>query len=571
LLLEINHSLSEANNVVSAIAQADFSQRMTGNYSGDLDRLKTGVNASANSVSFMIDELSKVMQGLNQGRFDLRMDTRVPQAFRELVEGALNRLDHVVKDINLVMTKMNAGDFNARVHGEAHGELQHLKTAVNDSMTSLSTAVSAVVTLAQALAKGDLTARVEGRYQGDLASIQAAMNAAVTSLNQSFSSVKMQSGEVRASASQVSDANGALSSRIQQQAAALEETASAMEELTAQVHNAAQSSQSAAQLAHHSASDVRAGSIIMNEAITSMNDIREVSQRITGIVSLIDSIAFQTNLLALNAAVEAARAGEHGRGFAVVASEVRALAGKSADAAKDIKGLIDQTAEKINQGTEKVQATGAMLNGILTKFDQMAGLVSQISDNSREQALGIEQSNQAISEIDRAVQQGAAVVLENAALANYLGEVAGSLDQLVSHFKLDASQVARQASVEDMSLPSALVVDDNIPSQKLAVSLLKANGYRVDAVSSGRQAIALANQDYELVLMDIQMADGNGLDAMRSMRERGSRSKIFAVSAEKSYEQQALQSGADGFVLKPLRPENVRQLLSSRPTLLRLT
>jgi methyl-accepting chemotaxis protein len=168
-----------------------------------------------------------------------------------------------------------------------------------------------------------------------------------------------------------------------------------------------------------------------------MSEIQAVSSQITGIVSLIDSIAFQTNLLALNAAVEAARAGEHGRGFAVVASEVRALAGKSADAAKDIKGLIDQTAQKIHFGTEKVHETGRMLNGIMGHFDQMVGLVAQISVNASEQAQGLEQSNQAIAEIDQAVQQGANLVQENASLAQYLGGVATSLDTLVSGFKLD--------------------------------------------------------------------------------------------------------------------------------------
>jgi len=440
LLAEIDHGLAEANQVVSAIAQADFNQRMTANYVGDLARLKDGINASANSVSFMMGELSNVMLGLHEGRFDVRMDNKVPQAFRDLVDKAMHRLHAVMQDINNVMANMNEGDFSARVNSDAQGELLRLKNTINESMLRLSSAVTGISTIMTAQANGDFTRRCTAEFKGELKVLQNAMNHSLQSMNRSFGSVRNQASEVAHSAAQVSDANVSLSSRIQEQAAALEETASAMEELTTQVQQAAESSASASHLASVSAAEVRAGSVIMNEAIDSMNDIRAVSHQITGIVSLIEGIAFQTNLLALNAAVEAARAGEHGRGFAVVASEVRALAGKSADAAKDIKGLIDQTAQKINHGTEKVQATGVMLNSILSKFDQMVDLVEQISNNAREQSLGLEQSNHAITEIDRAVQQGAAVVLENASLAQYLGGVAANLDKLASSFKLDENQ-----------------------------------------------------------------------------------------------------------------------------------
>jgi methyl-accepting chemotaxis protein len=546
------------------MAHADFTHRMDGEYQGDLAELKQGINGSADAIFFMMSELEKVMQGLNDGQFDIRMDDKVPPAFRHLVEGALCRLHVIIQDINIVMANLNEGDFSARVNSDAQGELLRLKENMNESMSRLEMAISGISTITTAQANGDFTQRCTANFRGQLKTLQDSINHSLQSMNTSFASVRSQAGEVATSAKQVSEANVSLSNQIQQQAAALEETAAAMEELTSQIQQATESSNSATTLASASATEVRSGSVVMAEAIDAMTEVRTVTNQITGIVTLIDSIAFQTNLLALNAAVEAARAGEHGRGFAVVASEVRALAGKSADAAKDIKALIDQTTAKIYMGTEKVQETGGMMTGVLTRFDQIVDLIAQINHTSREQTLGLSQTNKAISDIDRAVQQGAATVLENASLAQYLGGVAASLDQLVASFKLDSSQVINVEIKEDLNAPMALVVDDNLPSQKLAASLLKANGYRVKVASSGHEAVKIAQQGgaFSVVLMDIQMNDGDGFEAINIMRSKGCHAKIITVSADKNFEQRSYKMGADAFVLKPLRPEGLRQALN---------
>jgi methyl-accepting chemotaxis protein len=346
----------------------------------------------------------------------------------------------IERRISAALDDLASGRFDSRVETIGlSGFTLTLSNRINKAIATLSTAVDDVVQSAQALSHGDLTAQVHGDYQGGLAQIKTAMNEAVLSLNRSFAHVQGQATEVADASSQVSQANLGLSDRIQAQASAIEQTASTMMTLTAQVQQSASSAENAAQLAGDSAQEVRKGAEVMHQAIVAMNEISDVSHQITGIVSLIDSIAFQTNLLALNAAVEAARAGEHGRGFAVVASEVRALAGKSAEAAKDIKGLIDQTALKIHVGTEKVQETGAMLDDVLTHFDQMVSLVSDISQSAAAQARGLKETNTAMIDIDRAVQQGAGLVKDNAALAQYLGEVAQNLDELVCTFKLKAA------------------------------------------------------------------------------------------------------------------------------------
>ena len=481
----------------------------------------------------------------------------------------LDRTQEVLieRRINDALNKLSVGELDARINTAGlTGFTAELSNNINTAINTLSEAVHDVVTSAQALSHGNLTISVKGNYQGDLAKIKIAMNEAILSLNRSFGSVRNQASEVAQSAAQVSEANISLSQRIQEQAAALEQTAAAMEELTVQVQQSAQSASGASNLAETSSKEVRAGSVIMDQAITAMTEIQAVSSKITGIVSLIDSIAFQTNLLALNAAVEAARAGVHGRGFAVVASEVRALAGKSAEAAKDIKELIMLTAEKIHQGTDRVESTGEMLHGILGKFDQMVGLVSKISDNTNKQSQGLKQTNQAVAQIDKAVQQGATLVQENASLAQYLGGVASNLEHLVSAFELD--EIQSQVVAEDTNNKSkALVVDDNLPSQKLAISLLKNNGYAVDAVSSGNQAIARSrNTAYQVILMDLNMQDGNGFSATKTLREQGCTARIIALTADKSLKQKALNLGANDFMVKPLRPEMLKQALQGKAT-----
>jgi methyl-accepting chemotaxis protein len=467
-------------------------------------------------------------------------------------------------EINAVMANAAKGDFSTRVTMQTSGIYLVLKNSVNAAMDNLNAAISDVLRASDSLSKNNLTQLVEGNHHGDLEKLKVGMNTAIAALNQSFGLVRAQTQEVAISSTQVAQANNNLSKRIQEQAVALEETASAMEELTAQVYQSAQHASNASCLAKESQSHVQQGAAAMTEAIDAMDGIRLVSKQITGIITIIDSIAFQTNLLALNAAVEAARAGEHGRGFAVVASEVRSLAQKSADAAKEIKQLIDVTSAKINEGTQKVKTTGASLTMITGKFDQMVVLVEQITHNANEQAQGLGQTNTAIAKIDHAVQQGASAVQENASLAQYLGEVANNLDQMSARFQINQQLSALPVELDDESLPLALVVEDNLPSQKIAVALLKRQGYRVDTADSGRAAVELASRkSYTVILMDIEMRDGNGLNATEKLRQMGVTSTIIAVTATKGHLQATIDAGMDGFILKPITPQELEGVLVS--------
>lgn len=435
LLSALEKGVEEANQVVGAIANADFTQRMQGTYVGDLDLLKTGVNGSANSVSFMMEELEKVMQGLNAGRFDVRMDSNVPQAFRDLVEGALDSINRVVSDINAVMACMNDGDFSAQVNSEANGSLLNMKTNINNSMESLAKAIALINHVVSAQSEGDLTRSLPSdEFGGQLQALMNAINYATVKVKSSIMQAADVSNIVNEAAAQVSQGSSDLSARVQEQAAALEQTSATMNEMAATVQTNTANAHKVAALTGEVQHQAQDGALVMQQTIGAMQSIRESSNKIADIVSIIDSIAFQTNLLALNAAVEAARAGEHGRGFAVVASEVRALAGKSAEAAKDIKGLIQDSVDRVENGTHLAEKSGEMLAGITQSIEQVASMAGQIANASGEQAVGIAQVHQAVSQIDEVTQQNAALVEETTAAALSLSNEAKHLHENMAFF-----------------------------------------------------------------------------------------------------------------------------------------
>jgi methyl-accepting chemotaxis protein len=464
LLSALEQGLAEANKVVGAIANADFNQRMTGNYLGDLEVLKTGINGSAHSVSFMMGELEKVMQGLNAGKFDTRMDTKVPQAFRDLVETALNSIHSIIADINVVMNQMNAGDFNARVNANAAGDLLMMKDNINNSMDNIAKAITAISDVVSAQADGDLTKLLpSGEFKGQLHDLKNAINYSSSKVKDVVGQTIISSNVVSDAAEQVSQGSSSLSSRVQEQAAALEQTSATMNEMTAAVQANTANARKVADLTRQVQGQSSEGVHVMQQTIEAMQSIRESSHKISDIVTIIDSIAFQTNLLALNAAVEAARAGEHGRGFAVVASEVRALAGKSADAAKDIKGLIEDSVSRIQAGTQLADKSGDMLNGISSSIEQVAGMVDQIATASTEQATGINQVHRAMSDIDRVTQENAALVEETTAAAESLSSEANSLRSNMAFFKTGQS-VGANLSVRPISKPAAKPAMKAMPS-----------------------------------------------------------------------------------------------------------
>ena len=336
-----------------------------------------------------------------------------------------------------------SGDFTAR--GDADKFQFDFRLMVQSLNTLMSTAdgnLQSLSSLLQSIAAGDLTARMSGEFRGVFAQMRDDANATATQLAEIVGSIKTSAVSIKGAASEIAAGNQDLSQRTEQQAANLEETAASMEELTSTVKQNAEGARQANQLAIGAASVAVQGGEVVGKVVETMSGIEASSKKIADIISVIDGIAFQTNILALNAAVEAARAGEQGRGFAVVASEVRTLAQRSSGAAKEIKDLIDDSVQRVAEGSALVHTAGKTMGEVVASVQRVTDIMGEISAASQEQSAGIEQVNQTITQMDETTQQNAALVEEATAAARSLEEQAVQLTEAVAVFKTDNRVVA---------------------------------------------------------------------------------------------------------------------------------
>ena len=316
---------------------------------------------------------------------------------------------------------------------------------------SITRPLNAAVDIASRIAEGDLAAHIEAVSKDETGQLMVALKSMNDSLNKIVSEVRVSTDTIATASSQIATGNLDLSARTEQQAGSLEETASAMEELTSTVKQNSDNVRQANQLAVSASEVALTGGNVVHQVVETMGAINESSRKIVDIIGVIDGIAFQTNILALNAAVEAARAGEQGRGFAVVATEVRALAQRSASAAKEIKTLIDNSVSQVDIGSKLVEQAGSTMSDVVNSVKRVTDIVAEINSANQEQSEGIEQINMAITQMDEVTQQNAALVEEAAAASQSLQMQASKLSAVVSIFKLEANQMVATNSARGVT------------------------------------------------------------------------------------------------------------------------
>ncbi len=326
--------------------------------------------------------------------------------------------------------------------------------------------------IAAAVSSGDLTRNITIKSEDEIGRVLQAIKNVNGNLRAIVGDVRLGTGNINQSSQEIASGTDNLSQRTQEQASALEETASSMEEMTSTVKQNADNARQANQLVANARAQAQDGGEVVTKAVTAMGQINSSSKKIADIIGVIDEIAFQTNLLALNAAVEAARAGEQGRGFAVVATEVRNLAQRSATAAKEIKGLINDSVDKVKNGSSLVDETGKTLGEIVESVKKVTDIVAEIASASQEQSSGIEQVNKAVMQMDEMTQQNAALVEESSAASRSMEEQAKKLQQLMMFFRVSSSDTA----VATSSRESASVTPvDGQPKPRAKVLSVKHN------------------------------------------------------------------------------------------------
>ncbi|WP_017166865.1 methyl-accepting chemotaxis protein [Xanthomonas phaseoli] len=441
-------------------------------FPGEYGRMAQDTNALVASHLEVQTTLARIMGRYAVGDLSVSMDAlpcekAVLTQTMDEVKANLSAMNAEIKQ--LAQSAAN-GDFSAR--GDA-GRFQYdfhiMVDSLNQLMSTADGNLQSLSSLLRSIAAGDLTARMSGDFKGVFAQMRDDANATATQLAEIVGRIQHSAVSINAAASEIAAGNQDLSQRTEQQAANLEETAASMEELTSTVRQNAEHARQANQLAIGAASVASQGGDVVSKVVGTMSGIEASSKKIADIISVIDGISFQTNILALNAAVEAARAGEQGRGFAVVASEVRTLAPA---AAKEIKSLIDDSVQRVAEGSTLVHTAGTTMAEIVASVQRVTGIMGEISAASQEQSAGIEQVNLTVTQMDETTQQNAALVEEATAAARSMEEQAGELTQAVSIFKIQAERPAAirpaaPAVLQPKSKPAAP------PKRELAMAAVK--------------------------------------------------------------------------------------------------
>ncbi|MDO9194656.1 MAG: methyl-accepting chemotaxis protein [Undibacterium sp.] len=493
-----------ANAMKSALFEGGIAMRNIGMQSdvGEMQKEDGKVKFQRNRYNEAKEKLSKLGLGLEEKNIIAeiaRLDSEIDKPFKDAVGQALafnaeGAVAIISKVIDPLSTK-SIQEMNKLVDFQESRSKQIFETssATNSKINfwlflifagaslvciyfawtitkSITQPLHAALEVAEVVASGDLSSQVIVTGKDEISLLLNALKEMNDSLAKTVGQVRTGTETITVASREIASGNADLSSRTESQASSLEETASSMEELTSTVKQNADNARQANQLVISASGVAVKGGVVVGHVVDTMGSIKESSRKIVDIIGVIDGIAFQTNILALNAAVEAARAGEQGRGFAVVATEVRNLAQRSASAAREIKALISDSVDKVDQGSKLVDEAGKTMNEIVTSVQHVADIMGEITAASREQSTGIEQVNLAITQMDEMTQQNAALVEQAAAAAESMEEQAYELGQAVSVFKLLDDKLARP-----VVSAKAIVVENTSVTNRSAKLIQKSN------------------------------------------------------------------------------------------------
>lgn len=436
----LSNAVVSINVTMSEISQGDLNSRITGQFNGEFNKIKIGMNTSLEIISETLNEVMTVSNAISNGDLEQKITGKYHGTFGKTKDGVnqtVDTLNKLVEEIeSIVHSGAECGDFSVKMttHDKV-GYGKHLAELINQLFMTTERGLNDVLRVAEALAKGDLTQTIDADYVGAFDATKSGVNSTVKNLKNLIGEIQNTSEIIASASNEISAGNNDLSHRTEEQAASLEETAASMEELATTVKENAENARIANELALGASNTAEKGVVVVNNVVSTMVSINESSHRIVDIVSVIDDIAFQTNILALNAAVEAARAGEQGKGFAVVAVEVRNLAQRAANAASEVKQLINESVERITGGSHQVAQAGKTMEDIVSSISEVTKIMLNISMASQEQNVGIEQVHQAIVDMDSVTQQNAALVEQAAAAAESLSDQTKNLAIEMTHFK----------------------------------------------------------------------------------------------------------------------------------------
>lgn len=433
------NALQEVSRVLAAMRSGDLTQRIQGEFIGDLSHMQQEFNATLDNLECLLLEISTMAKTLRKGQVGVLIEQDFVGIFGEVkddLNGAANMLNRMVGDISHQMQFMSQGHFDKRLNTEMRGSFDTLKGNMNQTFDFVDSFVTEIAAVAALQSSGNLTGLVKGDYKGMVAGLKDAINNAQANLVSIICQVLNAAGKLEVTSKGIAVESAGLSDRFNAQLQDMDQAVATLNTMVQSIGQTANQTDTTIIKSRAARQAVDEGQGVMGLAQKAMDEITESSHKIADITKLIDSIAFQTNLLALNAAVEAARAGEHGRGFAVVASEVRSLAQKTADAAKDISNLINETVGRVAQGSDYVRKTASALNRINDEIDGVTQIMDQLALNAKKQVSEAEEINQMVTQMAQSTRDNVEGINNARDSAFAMEKLANYLDTSVQRFVL---------------------------------------------------------------------------------------------------------------------------------------